>query len=102
MPTILTTAVSAAIAGAVTVKFKVAWHLLVLSTALTAIGCGLLSTLHTGQKLQGIGYLYQCIAGLGFGLTLACTQVMSRDEAAEEDYGMSQTRKEIQLECTDN
>jgi hypothetical protein len=102
LPTILTTAVSAAVAGAVTGKFKIAWHLLVFGTACTAIGCGLLSTLHTGEKIQTIGYFYQSIAGLGFGLTLACTQVISRAEVADEDYGMSQNQKTIISELTKN
>lgn len=88
LPMILTTAVSAAVTGAVTSKFKVTWHLLVLSTALIAVGCGLLSTAGSDATIEKISYFYQSIVGLGFGLTLACSQVISRAEVDDKDYGM--------------
>lgn len=88
LPLIMTTAFGAIVAGGITGRFHCAWHLLVFSNVLVAVGCGLLSILPTGEAMPKLSYVYQAIMGIGFGFTMSCSMVVARDQVAERDNGM--------------
>lgn len=87
LPMLGTAAIGSLLAGKINATKNYTFESLVLGSSVMTIGCGLLTSLsHEPNDAKLLGYMTFC--GLGFGLTVASSTMLSTVEVPIRDYGM--------------
>ncbi len=84
---LLLSACGAFIGGLVNAIKNLSFPMLVGSLMLQTIGLGLMSSLPMSEGISARQYGYQCILGLGFGLSLSSLALVARFEVKGADHG---------------
>ena len=87
LPLLCTMAFGSFIGGAASSKRNLTSPTLIIATFLILIGCGLMSTLGSGREFYKAAYGYQCVLGLGVGLTFSSGTLMTNLASKPEDVG---------------
>ncbi|KAF5013545.1 hypothetical protein FDECE_468 [Fusarium decemcellulare] len=89
LPMLGTSALGSILAGKINSVKNYVFETLLVGSCLMMLGCGLLSTLsHTPDEAKLLGFITFC--GLGFGLTVASSTMLSTIEAPIRDYAPAQ------------
>ena len=86
---LLLSAFGAGLGGALCSRKNISFQILVVSLALQVLGLGLMSSLPISEAISARQYVYQCILGLGFGLSLSSLALVARFEVKAVDHGKS-------------
>ncbi|PGH19325.1 hypothetical protein AJ80_04078 [Polytolypa hystricis UAMH7299] len=86
---LLLSAFGSGFGGFLGAKKNFSFYVLVGSIGLQLIGLGLMSTLPDTGDIPHIQYFYQAILGLGFGLALSSTIIVSRMEVDAADHAVT-------------
>jgi hypothetical protein len=87
LPMLGTAAIGSLMAGKINATKNYTFESLVLGSSVMTLGCGLLTSLsHEPNDAKLLGYMTFC--GLGFGLTVASSTMLSSVEVPIRDYGM--------------
>nr|POE51690.1 efflux pump roqt [Quercus suber] len=91
LPMLLTSAVGAIVTGAVNSKKNLTAYTLCIASALQVIGYGLMTTLgpHNASTLSRL-YGYEVFLGIGFGLSIASSTMMTQFQAEPEYLAVTQ------------
>lgn len=89
LPLLLLSAFGAGLGGAICSRKNVSFWILMGSLALQVLGLGLMSSLPISEAIAARQYVYQCILGLGFGLSLSSLALVARFEVKAVDHGKS-------------
>jgi hypothetical protein len=90
LPMLGTSAIGSVIAGKINAIKNFTFESLLVGSCFMTLGCGLLSSLsHESEDAKLLGYMSFC--GLGFGLTVASSTMLSMVEVPIRDYGMYTT-----------
>jgi len=84
---LLLSAFGAFVGGFINSIKNLSFPALVFSQMLQMIGLGLMSSLSSSEGISVPQYAYQCILGLGFGLSLSSVALVARFEVKSEDHG---------------
>jgi hypothetical protein len=91
LPLLVSAGIGSAIGVAASIKRNFIFQVLLIATIMTAVGCGLLSTLDPSRKsVQRKVYGYQVVLGIGCGLTTSTMTLMTILEAEFEDLAAAQ------------
>ncbi|KAF5984660.1 major facilitator family transporter [Fusarium bulbicola] len=89
LPMLGTAAIGSLLAGKINATKNYTFESLVLGSSVMTIGCGLLTSLsHEPNDAKLLGYMAFC--GLGFGLTVASSTMLSTVEVPIRDYAPAQ------------
>ncbi|KAF5235124.1 hypothetical protein FOXYS1_15668, partial [Fusarium oxysporum] len=89
LPMLGTAAIGSLLAGKINATKNYTFESLVLGSSVMTIGCGLLTSLsHEPNDAKLLGYMTFC--GLGFGLTVASSTMLSTVEVPIRDYAPAQ------------
>ncbi|KAF5589609.1 multidrug resistance 3 [Fusarium subglutinans] len=89
LPMLGTAAIGSLLAGKINATKNYTFESLVLGSGVMTIGCGLLTSLsHEPNDAKLLGYMTFC--GLGFGLTVASSTMLSTVEVPIRDYAPAQ------------
>lgn len=89
LPMLGTAAIGSLLAGKINATKNYTFESLALGSSVMTIGCGLLTSLsHEPNDAKLLGYMTFC--GLGFGLTVASSTMLSTVEVPIRDYGTYQ------------
>ncbi|KAM0325264.1 hypothetical protein ACHAPQ_008038 [Fusarium lateritium] len=89
LPMLGTSAIGSVIAGKINATKNFTFESLLFGSCFMTLGCGLLSSLsHESEDAKLLGYMSFC--GLGFGLTVASSTMLSMVEVPIRDYAPAQ------------
>ncbi|KAM0238957.1 hypothetical protein ACHAP5_008463 [Fusarium lateritium] len=89
LPMLGTSAIGSVIAGKINATKNFTFESLLVGSCFMTLGCGLLSSLsHESEDAKLLGYMSFC--GLGFGLTVASSTMLSMVEVPIRDYAPAQ------------
>ncbi|KAF5636657.1 multidrug resistance 3 [Fusarium sp. NRRL 52700] len=89
LPMLGTAAIGSLLAGKINATKNYTFESLVLGSSVMTIGCGLLTSLaHEANDAKLLGYMTFC--GLGFGVTVASSTMLSSVEVPIRDYAPAQ------------
>ncbi|KAJ6782868.1 hypothetical protein PWT90_07962 [Aphanocladium album] len=83
-------AVGSAAGGAISSKKNLTFYTLVVASALSMIGTGLMSTIPDGFTPSASQYGYEAILGVGVGLNLSTSTLVTSLQARFEDHAIAQ------------
>ena len=92
---LLLSAFGAGLGGALCSKKNISFWILVVSLAFQVLGLGLMSSLPNSEGISARQYVYQCILGLGFGLSLSSLALVARFEVKVADHGTSSQKPSL-------
>ena len=75
------------VGGAISSRKNLTSHTLIVAVCLILLGCGLMSTISDTPTLDEAVYGYQCILGLGTGLTFSSVTMMTNLANEPENIG---------------
>lgn len=86
LPMLITSAIGSVLAGKINSTKNYTFESLLTGSCFMTLGCGLLFSLpHESEDAKMLGYMTFC--GLGFGLTVASSTMLSMVEVPIRDYG---------------
>lgn len=91
LPMLGSAAIGSALSGRINAVKNYVFETLLVGSCLMMLGCGLLTTLsHELDSGKQLGFVTFC--GLGFGLTIAASTMMSTIEVPIRNYGIVQVK----------
>lgn len=91
LPMLGSAAIGSALSGRINAIKNYVFETLLVGSCLMTVGCGLLTTLsHELDSGKQLGFVTFC--GLGFGLTIAASTMMSTIEVPIRNYGIVQVK----------
>ena len=87
LPLLGASAIGSFLGGVISKKRNLTSYTLIVSSILQFAGCGLLSTIGNAIDIKPRQYVFEVILGLGIGLSLSTTSIMTTVQAKRGDLG---------------